>query len=81
MSFLHIDLTQMGLILHRQGPLSQTWINLITACIRNYIHYEMWDGISYSCPNFNGAIVEVWEWVSNFIPHFSGHVITYLCWD
>ena len=41
----------------------------------------MWDEITYTCPNFNGANVEIWEWLINFIPHFTGHVITYLCSD
>ena len=31
----------------------------------------MWDEITYSFPNFNGATVEVWEWISDFIPHFT----------
>ena len=43
-----------------------TWIS-------NYIHYKVWDKITYPFPN--------WEWISNFIPHFSGHVITYPWWD
>ena len=38
----------------------------------------MWDEITYSFLNFNGATVEVWEWISNFIPHFTGHVIEYI---
>ena len=38
--------------------------------IINYIHYNVWDEITYSFPNFNGATVEVWEWMSNVIPHF-----------
>ena len=28
----------------------------------------MWDEITYSFPNFNGANVEVWELISNFNP-------------
>ena len=51
---------------------------LLPAWISNYIHYKVWDEITYPFPNFN---VEVWEWISNFIPHFIGHVITYPCWD
>ena len=35
------------------------------AWISNYIHYEMWDEITYAFPNFNVATVEVWEWMSN----------------
>ena len=38
------------------------------AWIINYIHYKVWDGITYPLPNFNGATVEVWEWISYFIP-------------
>ena len=47
-----------------------TWMNLIQAWIRNYIHYKAWDEIPYSFLNFNGAVVEVWEWISNLIPYF-----------
>ena len=28
----------------------------------NYIHYKVWDEISYPFLNFNGATVEVYEW-------------------
>ena len=41
------------------------------------MYHEVWDEISYSFPNFNGAAfeVEVWEWISNFIPLLIGYVI------
>ena len=32
---------------------------LIPAWMRNYIHYNVWDEITYPFPNFNGATVEV----------------------
>ena len=35
--------------------------------MRNYIHYIVWDEITYPLQNFNGANVEVWEWISNYI--------------
>ena len=38
--------------------------------MNNYIHYKVWDEITYPFPNFNGTAVGVWEWISNFIPHF-----------
>ena len=41
----------------------------------------MWDEITYSFPNFNGATVDVWEWISDFIPRLTGHVIKYPYWD
>ena len=41
---------------------------IISAWISNYIHYDMWDEITYPFPNSNGATVEVWEWISYFIP-------------
>ena len=47
----------------------------------NYIHYKVWDEITYPYSNFNGATVEVWEWISYFILHFTGYVITYKYWD
>ena len=43
--------------------------------------YNVWDEITYSFLNFNGATVEVYEWISNIIPHFTWRVITYPCWD
>ena len=46
-----------------------------------YIHYKVWDEITYSILNLNGCTVEVSEWISICIPHFSGHVITYPFWD
>ena len=57
-----------------------SWPN-IPAWISNYIHYQVWDEITYPFPNFNSTTVEVWEWKRNFIPHFTGHVMTYPCWD
>ena len=50
----------------------------IPAWISNYIHFKMWDEITYPFPNFNCAAIELWEWLSNFIPHFTGHVISVL---
>ena len=56
-------------------------LTLMPAWMSNYIHYEMWDEITFLFPNFNGCTIEVWEWIHNFIPHFTGHVITYPYWD
>ena len=42
-------------------------INLIPACISNYISDRVWDEITSPFPNFNGATVEVWECISNFL--------------
>ena len=54
-------------------------LTLIPAWISSYIHYEVWDEITYSFPNFNGEAAEDWEWISNIIPHIFGHGITYQC--
>ena len=50
-----------------QGPLLLALIkfNPITD---NYIHYKVWDEITYILPNFNGATTEVGEWISKFYP-------------
>ena len=32
---------------------------LTPACISNYIRYKVWDEITYSLLNFNGATVDV----------------------
>ena len=37
-----------------------------------YVHYKVWDTMSYSFQNFIGAAIEVWKRLSNFIPHFMG---------
>ena len=34
-------------------------LTVIPAWINNYIHYKLWDGITYPFVNFNGATVEV----------------------
>ena len=34
-------------------------LTLIPAWISNYIHYKVWDAITYPFLNFNGATVEV----------------------
>ena len=52
------------------GPFHCCGLTLITAWISNYIHYEMWDEITYPPPNFqhcSRAAIEGWEWISNFI--------------
>ena len=54
--------------------------HLLLTWISNYIHFKVWDKITYPFPNFNGYTAEVWEWISNSIPHFTGHVTTYPCW-
>ena len=45
---------------------------LIVLCIpgwiSNYIHHKVWDEITYSFSNFNGAAVEVWERLSKVNP-------------
>ena len=65
------------------GPLLLTWTNFDlrrTLISSNYIHYKVWDEITYPFSNFNTSTVEVWEWIRNFNPHFTGHVITYPFW-
>ena len=34
---------------------------LIPAQLTVYIHYKLWNEITYPFPNLNGAAVEVWE--------------------
>ena len=42
-------------------PLSPTCLNLIPVWISNYIHYTVWDEITYSFPNFNGAHTTLYQ--------------------
>ena len=44
---------------------------LIPAWGFNYIHYKVFDEITYLFPNFKGCTVEVWEWKRHFIPHLT----------
>ena len=41
------------------GPFYEHGLTLIPAWISNYIHYKVWDEITYPFLNFNGATVEV----------------------
>ena len=42
-----------------QGAIYWHGLTLIPAWISNYIHYNVWDEITYPFLNFNGATVEV----------------------
>ena len=44
-------------------------LTLIPAWMGDYIHYEVWDEITYLFRIFNNATVKVWEWIR------TGHVI------
>ena len=50
------------------GPFHQHGLTLIPAWISNYIHYKVWDEITYPFLNFNGATVEGYERVRNYVP-------------
>ena len=39
----------------------QRGLTLTLAWISNYIHYEIWDEITYPFPNFNGVTTKIWE--------------------
>ena len=56
-------------------------ITLTPVWISKYIHYKMWDEITYPFPNLISAIVDVWEWIINFVTHSTTNVLTYPCWD
>ena len=48
-----------GLAPNLSGPFYKHGLTLIPARISNYIHYKVWDEITYPFLNFNGATVEV----------------------
>ena len=54
-------------------------MSMCTDHAKTYIHYKVWDEITYPFLNFNGATLEVKEWINNFISHFTRQVITYTC--
>ena len=63
------------------GPLLH-WHRLILPYKRrnNYIHYLVWNDITYSFPSFCVAAVRVWELIYDFIPYLIMHMLTYSCW-
>ena len=68
-------------------PFYKHKLTLIAAWVNNYIHYQVWDEITYPIPKLDGCttvplkfgngISDFWEKISDLISHFSGHVITY----
>ena len=50
--------TQRSLVLIRDSFTNMVWL-LIPAWISDYIHYNVWEEITYPFPNFNGCTVEV----------------------
>ena len=44
---------------NHQGPFYEHGLAFIQAWISKYIHYQVWDEITYLFLNFNGATVEV----------------------
>ena len=52
----------------------QYGLTLIPAKISYYIHWKVWDEITYPFLNFNSCTVDV-------IPFLTGYVITYPYWD
>ena len=46
-----------GVICRHQGPFYLQGLTLIPAQISNYIHHELWDGITSPFLNFNRATI------------------------
>ena len=74
--FVALTLQRMIEFILRKGKNME---NLILAWISNYIHYEVWDEITWEFLKFNDATIEVWKWISKFILHFTGYVIINSC--
>ena len=60
-----------------QGAFNYHGLTSVPAGISNFIHYKVWDQITYPFADFSGRTIESWEWISNFISHFTGHMNTY----
>ena len=45
------------------GPFHLHGLPLTPAWISNPTHYQLWEEIIYSLPNFNGEAVEIWGMV------------------
>ena len=58
------------------GPVWQSGLNFISACIGIHIPSREWYQLTDPYPNFNCANIEVWEWISDLILHFIMDVIT-----
>ena len=61
------DFSKLYIATNHMVPFYQHWLTSTSAWISSYIHYTVWDEITYPFPNFNGWAVGVWEWISNFI--------------
>ena len=53
-----------------RGPFYQRGWTLIPGRISNHVPSKVWNAITYTFPNLNGATVGVWEWISN-----SSHIL------
>ena len=57
-------------VTHEHHETYDAWIrNHRPSVINNYIHYDVWDEISFSFPNFNDCNVVVWELINIFISY------------
>ena len=45
------------------GPLLLTWFNFNPRMDKYYIHYKLWDDMTYPFLDYNGATVEVNKWI------------------
>ena len=66
--------SQKAIVTRKRFPFDDV-LTLIPARISNYIHFKMWDEITYQFRNFNCASVEVWKWISIFITYLNGRMI------
>ena len=57
--FIHAIILVNIYELHSWAPFYLHGLTLISAWISNYIHYNIWDEITYPFLNFNRATVEV----------------------
>ena len=56
---LHVETTRIDHRSDSRAPFYYHGLTLIPAWINNYIHYKVWDEITYPFLNFNGCTVEV----------------------
>ena len=57
----HVRELDFHLQLFTWGPFYYHGLAWIPTWISKYIHYKVWDEITYTFPNFNGTAAEGWE--------------------
>ena len=56
-----VDIIHFVFVYCQKMVLLLTWLDFNPVWITNYIHYKVWNWITFPFPGFNGCIAEVWN--------------------